>query len=136
MKPYFSQKNNAFFLLEFKPEYDKTNSWPEDAVEVSLSVWEEFASSQRVGFERGVSGDGAPCWVEYTIPQEDLISQERAWRDYTLNYADKEIYKLQDGDKNSTASVASWRAYRKALRNWPEDLKFPNKNFRPTPPTE
>ncbi len=63
----------------------------------------------------------------------DLAAQaeatERNWRDAELSNADIEIYKLEDSAGDTTV----WRAYRKALRDYPQQPDFPN-GTRPTAP--
>lgn len=63
---------------------------------------------------------------------EQLASIERAWRNSELDRADIELNKVQDG--MGTTSVASWREYRCALRNWPENEFFPDSSKRPVAP--
>ncbi len=58
------------------------------------------------------------------------IQQERDWRDAQLSASDIEINKRTDLGQNALA----WRAYRIALRNWPEHANFPDPAFRPNPP--
>lgn len=63
---------------------------------------------------------------------ENLVNHEKAtaarmWRNAELFRADIELYKVQDG--MGTGSVSEWRAYRCALRNWPDTADFPT-----TPP--
>lgn len=50
--------------------------------------------------------------------------EERIWRNSELSRADIELLKVQDGD--GTGLVSDWRAYRVALRNYPQQEGFPN----------
>ena len=58
-----------------------------------------------------------------------LVSDERNWRDAELSDADIEIYKLEDNAGDTTAC----RAYRQALREYPQQPDFPS-GTRPTAP--
>lgn len=66
--------------------------------------------------------------------QNEVDELERQWRDSELVRSDVELYKAQDSDPKSSGSVADWRAYRKALRAWPESPLFPNQEERPRAP--
>lgn len=59
---------------------------------------------------------------------------ERAWRDAELLRADAQIMKAEDADPSAVGTVIEWRGYRIALRNWPQDVNFPNPNHRPDSP--
>ena len=48
--------------------------------------------------------------------------EERRWRNSELSRADIELFKVQDG---GSGSVADWRNYRSALRDYPEQDDFP-----------
>lgn len=57
-------------------------------------------------------------------PASKIEAAERGWRDLELARADIELLKVQDGDGTGLAS--DWRAYRVALRNYPQQEGFPN----------
>lgn len=57
---------------------------------------------------------------------------ERGWRNSELDRADKELLKAEDGD--GVGEPAAWRAYRKALRAWPDSKDFPKSAKRPVAP--
>lgn len=63
--------------------------------------------------------------------QEDK-GREKSWRDLELSRADIELNKVQDGVGIGT--VAQWRSYRTALRDWPKHDRFPQEDFRPVAP--
>ena len=66
----------------------------------------------------------------YTPSHEDLCVSERLWRNAELARADIEINKLTDAGLEAQA----WKAYRIALRNWPENTNFPCTDQRPVAP--
>lgn len=69
---------------------------------------------------------------DFVIPTADYPEIERSWRDSELKRADVELLKAEDDDGVGTPQ--QWRAYRKALRAWPEHADFPQKKSRPTAP--
>lgn len=73
---------------------------------------------------------------EYAVQDDTPTPEalERAWRDAELKRADVELLKVQDGMPN-LGNVSDWRKYRVALRNWPNDSKFPDSEYRPVAPT-
>lgn len=72
--------------------------------------------------------------VERKVSRSTEEFNERAWRNLELFKSDMELNKLQDGDAKAFGTVTLWRAYRKLLRNWPQDRNFPSAEFRPQPP--
>ena len=66
--------------------------------------------------------------------KKDGSSTERAWRNAELYRADIELNKVQDSDVNATGSVGEWRAYRKELRQYPQQPGFPSQAVRPVAP--
>jgi hypothetical protein len=60
--------------------------------------------------------------------------EELVWRNSQLQIADYELNKVQDSDPKAVGTVGEWRMYRKELRGWPENSKFPNKESRPISP--
>lgn len=138
MKIFFSPSTLAFYPEAVKDDYESSNSWPDDVVEVDQETFIEFGltppPADKVRGSKGMN----PTWVDIeTLPSslDQLIQIEKSWRNRELVKSDIEINKLQDADKNSISSIGIWRTYRKQLRAWPEHKNFPDKLFRPTPPT-
>lgn len=63
---------------------------------------------------------------------EQIASVERDWRNGELDRADIELNKVQDGV--GVGTVAAWREYRCALRDWPAHAMFPDSAHRPVSP--
>lgn len=53
------------------------------------------------------------------------VDDARAWRNAELNRADVILNRIQDGE-TGLGTQKVWRAYRVALRNWPDTESFPN----------
>lgn len=66
-----------------------------------------------------------------TLEQASIL--ERQWRNTELANADIEINKAVDSA--NYAVEKSWRNYRLALRDWPENPDFPDATKRPARPT-
>lgn len=63
----------------------------------------------------------------------NAIADARAWRDEELNRADVMFNRVTDGLKNK-GTVSDWKAYRNALRDYPEAEGFPSIESRPVAP--
>lgn len=73
-----------------------------------------------------------PRYLKFISVADEL--SERSWRDAELVRADEELNKVQDADPKAKGTVADWRTYRKALRNYPSVEGFPSKDLRPVSP--
>ena len=132
MNYHYSATTNAFYPDGMLDAYLQAGTLPEDTILCTEDEFKTFTSTLATptGMCRGASPDGKPCWVP--IPAQttaEAASAERMWRDDELMVADIELNKLQDGV--GVGTVTAWRAYRCALRDWPEHPKFPDKAFRP-----
>lgn len=68
-----------------------------------------------------------------SMTQEQIKAiNERVWRNGELDYADKVLNKIADGQV--TEDPSAWRAYRVALRQWPDAQGFPDQANRPRRP--
>lgn len=71
MKIYFSEQRRGFFPEGMRALYDKSDSWPADAVEVSREDHERYTSAPAPdGTHLGADENGYPAWVP--IPPPDL----------------------------------------------------------------
>ncbi len=77
--------------------------------------------------------DARDVWdgIHWVPSKAQLETEARVWRDEELARADIELNKVQDGD--GVGTVTAWRAYRSALRKWPETLDCPN-SIKPIAP--
>ncbi|MGL5013011.1 MAG: phage tail assembly chaperone [Bacteroidales bacterium] len=134
MKVYFSPSNLAFYPEDFKKDYEKSQSWPSDANLVDYKVFKEYSLDTKPTFKKLSALAGHPVWIDDNLSESLTAVLERQWRDMELEKSDIELYKVQDLDPKSVGTVADWRNYRKALRSWPDNSKFPNKTYRPKAP--
>jgi hypothetical protein len=136
MNYFYSPLKDSFFPGEFKPDYLKHGTWPDDAVEVSPENFKKYALGMiPAGKTRKYSG-GTFSWVERedTQSQEDKVRSENYWMSCEVSRVRDELEKVQDSDTQAVGTVSQWREYRKALRVWPDHKEFPNTEFRPVAP--
>lgn len=94
-----------------------------------IYVWNsETVKEPTLAAQHKLANAAATAYVESLAP-----GIERAWRDSELSRADKELLKAEDGE--GVGEPSDWRAYRKALRAYPDTEGFPLKpENRPTAP--
>ncbi len=72
----YSAKTNAFYFIGFREDYQKNGSWPDDAIEVDNSVYDEFAANEPpAGKMRAGGNDGLPTWVDIPEPTQEQITE-------------------------------------------------------------
>lgn len=135
MKFFYSKTTNTFYPEEFKDIYQKNLSWPKDAVEVEYSIFKEYGETTApTGKIRKPDSDGMPVWTDLEISLEHLYLAEESWVKSELDRAAEELNKVQDSDPKAIGTVADWRAYRRALRAWPDSEDYPETSKRPISP--
>lgn len=135
MNYHYSATTNAFYPEDMLDAYIQAGTLPDDLSLCSEEEFKTFTSAQAVpeGMCRGPSISGKPAWVP--IPPQttaEAASAERVWRNDELLAADIELNKVQDGV--GVGTVAAWREYRCALRDWPDHAMFPDSAHRPVSP--
>jgi hypothetical protein len=100
----WSASKNVFYLITDLITYVRAGNWPDDAVEVSDDVFNEFATFQnRNGMIRGVGSDGLPTWVTPPEPSKELlIRNAEANRNTLTAKASVEIDILTDAESDGT----------------------------------
>lgn len=128
---FFSPSSLACYPADMRPDYELAGTWPVDAASITQEEFQEFfLSTPAAGIKIG-SANGKPAWIN----DEGYISAlELGWVQNELARAELEINKAQDSDPTATGTEADWRAYRVALRAWPQAADFPNKSSRPIAP--
>lgn len=64
---YYSTNTNSFYPSALETVYKKAGTWPADAVQVSIDVFNEFSDTAPEGKKRASGADGLPCWVDDVI---------------------------------------------------------------------
>lgn len=106
---------------------------PKTAIEITSNQYNNFREFQSLG--KLVKYDGQGFYTEDRESSvEDLIMIEKFWVSSELFRAGEQLNLVQDSDPAAVGTVTSWRDYRKQLRAWENNEKFPNKEFRPEAP--
>lgn len=131
MKYFFSASTVGFYLSEINTEM------PDDAVEITESVWREYLATPADGKILGADDSGAPSWVDKpALTPEQIAEQAKNEQVRLRTIADSEIAWRQDAvdtevatDEEKTA-LADWKKYRISLMRvdlsnpeWPEQPK-------------
>ena len=124
---FYSKTTGGFYSREIHGD-----NMPADVVEITTEQYSALIEGQSNGKVITSDENGFPILIDPVITPEQIASVEREWRNGELDRADIELNKVQDG--MGTGTVAQWREYRCALRNWPEHESFPDSSFRPTAP--
>lgn len=133
MTIYFSAEKVACYPDDLRGDYELAGTWPADAEAITDEEFDRFfLNPPAPGFKLGVKA-GRPAWV---VDAEYAASMERSWIEGELKRVADEIDKAQDSDPTATGTEVQWRTYRIALRAWPENGNFPNKDLRPMAPDE
>lgn len=75
-----------------------------------------------------------------SAPHEDAAALERAWRDAEVGATEWLVNRHRDEQDMQLATTltaeqfAALLVYRQALRDWPQDSRFPYSDFRPVAP--
>lgn len=76
---YYSPATNQFYLAALRKQYEKSGTWPSDAIEISEQDWEMYGIAiPPFGYERKPDKKGRPSWK--AIPEktaEELLDHER-----------------------------------------------------------
>lgn len=77
----YSAKNNAFYNPEWKEDYEKAGSWPDDPVEVDDEIFTEFSlNNPPQGLHRAVGKDGLPCWEDLPPPTTEDSKKDKEYQ--------------------------------------------------------
>ncbi|AJJ11833.1 caudovirales tail fiber assembly family protein [Yersinia rohdei] len=121
MKVFYSAIDNSFYPDELREQYVTAGSWPDDAVEVSNKLFQEFITAP-AGKERKADTDGMPRWVDVQPPSEiELIAQAEYKKTELMSQANSEIAPLQDAvdlnmaNADEVTALQTWKKYRVLL---------------------
>lgn len=130
MNYFYSAKLNAFYPDSLREDYVVNDSWPDDAVEIEDSVYQEFAADEAPEGKIRVAGDdGLPAWGDIPLPtKEEQIAQAEAKKAELLAIADAAIaplsraVRLKMATDEETRNLEEWERYSVYLnRVKPED---------------
>jgi len=70
---FYSAKYNSFFPLALKDDFLKGIGWPDDAVEITDQIYNEFTGEPPVGKIREPGESGLPVWGVVPPPTKNEI---------------------------------------------------------------
>ncbi|OWO78672.1 tail fiber assembly protein [Photorhabdus luminescens] len=135
---YYSAKTNAFYPVELKQNYITAGSLPDDIIEVSNDIYQEYAANHAPeGKHRVANKKGLPEWADIPPPTEDALRQYAEFQKQQLiAEATNQIAPLQDAVDLGIAieeekmALLAWKEYRVILNridvsqamdiDWPE----------------
>ncbi|MCC8466533.1 tail fiber assembly protein [Photorhabdus bodei] len=138
---YYSAKTNAFYPMELKQNYIASGSLPDDIMEVSIDIYQEYAASNVPEGKYRVAGqNGLPEWADIPPPtKEELQQYVESKKQQFIVEASQQIAPLQDAvdlgiaTKEEEAALLVWKKYRVMLNRvdtlqaadieWPEQPK-------------
>ncbi|MQL46701.1 tail fiber assembly protein [Photorhabdus khanii] len=138
---YYSAKTNAFYPIELKQNYIASGSLPDDIIEVSDDIYQEYAANNAPEGKYRIAGEnGLLEWAD--IPpatKEELQQYAKNKKQQLILGASEQIAPLQDSVDLGIATEAekevllSWKKYRVMLNRtdikqapdieWPEEPK-------------
>ncbi|SFY27070.1 MULTISPECIES: phage tail assembly chaperone [unclassified Pseudomonas] len=125
----------------FYNSIDHANEIPKDAVEISEHAYSALFAAPFLN--RCITSDdmGYPVLSELEVDRiETQILNETHWRDAQLTATDRLVARDRDemddggGTTLDQAQYTQLQAYRRALRDWPQDELFPAAEHRPVAP--
>ncbi|WP_049617160.1 tail fiber assembly protein [Yersinia rohdei] len=121
MKVFYSATDNSFYPDELREQYVTAGNWPDDVVEVSNKLFQEFITAP-AGKERKAGADGMPRWVDVQPPSKiELIAQAEYKKTELMSQANSAIAPLQDAvdlemaKADEVTALQSWKKYRVLL---------------------
>lgn len=132
MKRFYSQTTLTTYLEGIHREM------PADAQEITEARYLEVLGNPAPGKIRGHDADGLPILID--PPPEELAILERAWRDgeilrvQWLRDRHRDEQELNRPTTITLEQFAELLSYMQALRDWPQQSRFPSEQFRPAAP--
>lgn len=136
-KYIYDAKTNAFYPLSLKDEYEASDTWPENGIEVEESVFVSYLKPP-AGKMRIPDKDGNPSWGDIPAPTpEQAIGIAEHEKQLRLTHANSVVADwrteltlgaISDEDKDR---LIKWMAYIKALKavdtSTAPNIKWPDK---------
>lgn len=119
----FCTKDNGFYPLALKADYEGAGTWPESGKVVSAEVYAAFAPENAPeGKMRGSDKKGNPAWVDIPpLTHEEAVAAAEAKKQHLISEAAEAIAPLQyavDLDMatpEEEALLKAWKKYRVLL---------------------
>ncbi len=137
MSYIFSATDNAFYPLSMRQQYADAGTWPENGIQVSDDIFNEFTATPEPGKMRIAGSDGLPAWSDIPPPShEELIAIAEQVSQQLLTQADvvmldwrTELMLGEISDANR-AKLSAWIAYKNEVKavdvtSDPEHISWP-----------
>ncbi|NMX55253.1 phage tail assembly chaperone [Pseudomonas sp. WS 5146] len=134
----------VFFCAVTSAFYDDDiygDQLPKDAIEISEDLRQALLEAQSSGKQITAGKNGQPTAVDPPgLNVEQQVQRERFWRDSELARTDMLVARHRDeldAGRIPTLTDEQYRqlqSYRLALRDWPEQIGFPDELLRPEVP--
>jgi arylamine N-acetyltransferase len=121
-----------------------TSDIPEDVIEIPRAYWLSLLQQLAVSPKKMSvdPGNGYPVLVDPPrLSSGEAAESEYLWRNAQLTATDRLIARDRDemddggGTTLDQAQYTQLQAYRRALREWPQDEHFPATEYRPAAPS-
>ncbi|MQL46639.1 tail fiber assembly protein [Photorhabdus khanii] len=137
---YYSVKMNAFYPVEMKQDYIDAGSLPNDIMEVSNDIYQEYAANNAPEGKYRIAGkNGLPEWADIPPPTKEELQQHAENKKQQLMVkAGEQMGPLQDAvdlkiaTEAEEAALLEWKNYRVMLKRvdtsvtdvpWPQPPK-------------
>ncbi|WP_434572179.1 phage tail assembly chaperone [Pseudomonas sp. Z3-8] len=137
MMIYYAQSTGGFYN-----SIDHSGRLPEDAIKISDEEYGALFSAPFLNKRIESDAKGRPVLLELSIDEPTVrMASEKKWRDDQLTATDRLIARDRDemddggGTTLDQAQYTQLQAYRRALREWPQDEYFPAAEHRPAAPS-
>jgi hypothetical protein len=137
MMIYYAQSTGGFYN-----SVDHSGRLPEDAVKISDEEYGALFAAPFLNKRIESDAKGRPVLLELSIDELTVrMAGEKKWRDDQLTATDRLIARDRDemddggGTTLDQAQYTQLQAYRRALREWPQDEHFPAAEHRPATPS-
>ncbi|MDF0730551.1 phage tail protein [Pseudomonas entomophila] len=135
MKRFYSRTTGCTYLEGVHTLF------PSDAVAISEDRYASVIGNPTPGMVREHDADNLPILVEpLPLDEAALAAQERSWRDTAI---DRVLWLRErhrdelDLARSTTLTDAQFKellTYVQVMRDWPQALAFPNREYRPLTP--
>ncbi|MCL7153652.1 tail fiber assembly protein, partial [Escherichia coli] len=68
---FFSPGSKSFYLQELFPEYEDAGTLPDDVIEITREIYEQFLGLHPEGKEIGADSSGRPIWINSPPPSKE-----------------------------------------------------------------
>ncbi|MHV99531.1 tail fiber assembly protein [Escherichia coli] len=69
----YSPSENSFYAVALKNQYELSDTWPADALDVSDDISTEYMAEPPLGKVRVSGSDGYPAWADKPEPTHDEL---------------------------------------------------------------